>query len=156
MGSDRGESFSLLRPRRKPPGGSRETAFGDVSIRGIALKARREVGSLCVCVKIRAPPKKGWSPFGCCLKQPNRGVPRHAGPCWKKREVKRSFSRLVSGTHLAVGQNQWDPGAPPIVEPSFTRDWDVYWGYGILTHGHVKRIALFIFHRSFSQAPIWV
>ena len=38
-----------------------------------------------------------------------------------------------------MGQNQWyhfGVGAPPIVV-YFSGDWDVHWGYGLLTHGHV-------------------
>ena len=41
--------------------------------------------------------------------------------------------------HVAVGQNQWyhfGVGAPPTLF-YFSGDWDVHWGYGILTHGHV-------------------
>ena len=37
---------------------------------------------------------------------------------------------------LAVGQNQWyhfGVGAPPILV-YFSGDWDVQWGYGLLTH----------------------
>ena len=40
---------------------------------------------------------------------------------------------------MAVGQNQWyhyGVGAPPILV-YFSGDWDVHWGYGILTHGHM-------------------
>ena len=40
---------------------------------------------------------------------------------------------------MAVGQNQWHHfgvGAPPILV-YFSGDWDVHWGYGLLTHGHV-------------------
>ena len=36
-------------------------------------------------------------------------------------------------------QNQWyhfGIGAPPILV-YFTGDWDVHWGYGVLTHGHI-------------------
>ena len=45
---------------------------------------------------------------------------------------------------MAVGQNQWyhfEVGAPPIVV-YFSGDWDVHWGYGILTHGHILRLSL--------------
>ena len=38
---------------------------------------------------------------------------------------------------MAVGQNQWHrfgAGAPPILV-YFSGDWDVHWGYGILTQG---------------------
>ena len=40
---------------------------------------------------------------------------------------------------MAVGQNQWyhfGVGAPPILV-YFSGDWDVHWGYGLFTHGHV-------------------
>ena len=40
---------------------------------------------------------------------------------------------------MAVGQNQWyyfEVGAPPILV-YFSGDWDVHWGYGILTLGHM-------------------
>ena len=40
----------------------------------------------------------------------------------------------------AMAQNQWDPilgfGAPPMLV-LFSGDWDVHWGYGLLTHGHL-------------------
>ena len=38
---------------------------------------------------------------------------------------------------MAVGQNKWyhfEVGAPPILV-YLSGDWDVHWGYGILTHG---------------------
>ena len=40
---------------------------------------------------------------------------------------------------MAVGQHQWYHfwlGAPPSLV-YFSGDWDVHWGYGILTHGHM-------------------
>ena len=43
---------------------------------------------------------------------------------------------------MAVGQNQWyhfGVGALPILVYS-SGDWDVHWGYGILTHGHVAEM----------------
>ena len=42
---------------------------------------------------------------------------------------------------MAVGQNQWyhfGVGAPPILVIYFNGGWDVHWGYGILTQGHVE------------------
>ena len=48
------------------------------------------------------------------------------------------WTRLSS--NLAVGQNQWyhfGIGAQPIFV-YFSGDWDAHWGYGILTHGHLK------------------
>ena len=38
-----------------------------------------------------------------------------------------------------MGQNEWyhfGVGAPPILV-YFSGDWDVHWGHGILTHGHM-------------------
>ena len=38
-----------------------------------------------------------------------------------------------------MGQNHWyhfQVGAPPILVYS-SGDWDVHWGYGFLTHGHI-------------------
>ena len=40
----------------------------------------------------------------------------------------------------AVGQNQWyhfGVGAPPMLV-YFRGDWDVHWGYGLLTHGQIS------------------
>ena len=40
---------------------------------------------------------------------------------------------------MVVGQNQWyhfGVGAPLILV-YFIGDWDVHWGYGLLTHGHI-------------------
>ena len=40
---------------------------------------------------------------------------------------------------MAEGQNQWyhfGIGTPPILV-IFSGDWDVHWGYGLLTHGHI-------------------
>ena len=40
---------------------------------------------------------------------------------------------------MAVGKNQWyhfGVGAPPMLV-YFSGDWDVHWGYGLLTHGHM-------------------
>ena len=45
----------------------------------------------------------------------------------------------LSRIHMAVGQNQWchfGVGAPPILA-YFSGNWDVHWGYKILTHGHI-------------------
>ena len=50
------------------------------------------------------------------------------------------FLSLEGHSHMAVGQNQWyhfGVGAPPILV-YFSGDWDVRWGYGILTHGHTS------------------
>ena len=40
---------------------------------------------------------------------------------------------------MAVGQHEWyhfGVGAPPILV-YFSGDWDVHWGYGVLTHSHI-------------------
>ena len=45
--------------------------------------------------------------------------------------------RGSSALQLAMVQNQWNhfgTGAPPILV-YFSGDWDVHWGYGVLTHG---------------------
>ena len=55
------------------------------------------------------------------------------------RSVGRLVSWLVGPPNMAVGQNQWyhfGIGAQPIFV-YFSEDWDVRWGYGILTHGHM-------------------
>ena len=42
-------------------------------------------------------------------------------------------------------QNQWyhfGIGAPPILI-YFSGDWDVHWGYGVLTHVHLNRLLAF-------------
>ena len=36
--------------------------------------------------------------------------------------------------HMAVGQNQWYHFG---VGAQFSGDWDVHWGYRVLTHGHM-------------------
>ena len=44
------------------------------------------------------------------------------------------------GIHLAAGQNQWyhfGVGAPPILVYFSWDDWDVHWGYRVLTHGQL-------------------
>ena len=42
---------------------------------------------------------------------------------------------------MAVGQNQWYHFGvgefPTHFRTYFSGDWDVHWGYGILTHGHI-------------------
>ena len=47
---------------------------------------------------------------------------------------------MVKGNQdMAVCQNQWyqfGVGTPPI-SVYFSGDWDVHWGYGLLTHGHM-------------------
>ena len=42
---------------------------------------------------------------------------------------------------MAMGRNQWyhfGVGAPPILV-YFSGDWDVHWGYGVLTHGQMEK-----------------
>ena len=60
---------------------------------------------------------------------------------WGDHEAPNWFYSFLSGfdNNMAVGQNQWyhfGIGAPPIVV-YFSGDWDVHWGYGVLTHGHM-------------------
>ena len=43
---------------------------------------------------------------------------------------------------MTVAQNQWyyfGVGVKPILV-YFNGDWDVHWGYGVLTHSHVKTV----------------
>ena len=64
-----------------------------------------------------------------CL--PSSSLAGHAGP----------GSIYCFGHNVAVGQHQWyhfGVGSTPIVV-YFSGDWDVHWGYGLLTHGHVAR-----------------
>ena len=56
---------------------------------------------------------------------------------WRERHVDGSVSHKAVG----VGQYQWDPilvgrRTTPF-RTYFSGDWDVHWGYGILTHGHM-------------------
>ena len=46
-------------------------------------------------------------------------------------------------------------GAPPILV-CFSGDWDVHWGYGILTHGHIARAAchLLVFAERFNYGHL--
>ena len=58
------------------------------------------------------------------------------------RELQRRPDTPKGGLveHMAVGQSQWyhfRVGAPLILV-YFIGDWDVHWGYGILTHGHMS------------------
>ena len=46
--------------------------------------------------------------------------------------------------YMAMVQNQWyffGIGAPPILV-YFSWDWDVHWGYGSLTHGHIALLGV--------------
>ena len=52
-------------------------------------------------------------------------------------------SHVGWGDQMAVGQDQWyhfGVGAPPILV-HFSGDWDVYWGYRLLTHGQMEQPA---------------
>ena len=64
---------------------------------------------------------------------------RRGGPFGDLRRGDQPQHRgAESKIDLAVGQNQWyhfGVGAPPILV-YFSGSWDVYWGYGLLTHGH--------------------
>ena len=41
-----------------------------------------------------------------------------------------AFTRVpILSTYFDLGQNQW--------YHSFSGDWDVHWGYGLLTHGQI-------------------
>ena len=50
-----------------------------------------------------------------------------------------SVNDLMNVLNMAVSQSQWyhfGVGAPPILV-YFGGGWDVHWGHGILTHGHM-------------------
>ena len=54
---------------------------------------------------------------------------------WLETLVTKSLKR-----DMVLGQNQWyhyGVGAPPILV-YFSGDWDVHWGYGLLTHGNIE------------------
>ena len=63
---------------------------------------------------------------------------------------------------MAVGQNQWYNfgavpfwgSAPPILEPMLVGHWDVHWGYGVLTHGHIN-VKQTVFGLLFGQSTRW-
>ena len=48
-------------------------------------------------------------------------------------DIGEAFVRMK----MAMGQHQYQwYGAPPILV-YFSGDWDVHWGYGVLTHSHI-------------------
>ena len=56
---------------------------------------------------------------------------------------------------MAVGQKQWyhfGVDTPPI-SVYFSGDWDVHWGYGLLTHGHMDSIQVCFKQEGASQ--VW-
>ena len=65
-------------------------------------------------------------------------------PCGSSHMAKRVSTQKHTHRNMAVGYNQWyhfGVGAPPILV-HFSGDWDVHWGYGILTHGHISDLPL--------------
>ena len=63
--------------------------------------------------------------------------------CWYLRWEIEPFQCILAWCRISsinsMGQNQWyhfGAGAPLILV-YFNADWDVHWGYGILTHGHM-------------------
>ena len=49
--------------------------------------------------------------------------------------------RRTSAFHMAVGKTNGSNlvgGVTTHFSRSFSGDWDVHWGYGLLTHGHIK------------------
>ena len=65
--------------------------------------------------------------------------PKPAEPKWVQHVLFTLLSKACQ-QHVAVGQNRWyhfGVGAPLILV-YFSGDWDVHWGYGSLTHGHVS------------------
>ena len=60
---------------------------------------------------------------------------------------------VVPSTSVVSPQNQWyhfGIGAPPVLV-YFSGDWDVHWGYGILTHGH----KIFSWHLAVASGWEW-
>ena len=53
------------------------------------------------------------------------------------------FGKAQAGALYVCGcgskpvESHFGVGAPPVLV-YFSGDWDVHWGYGIFTHGHVK------------------
>ena len=79
---------------------------------------------------------------------PQRGCHVWPGASWFSgpRYTGRVNNYSLAASHMAVGQKQWyhfGVGAPPILV-YFTGDWDVHWGYGILTHGHMRKSKHFL------------
>ena len=93
------------------------------------------------------------------------GVSQNRGPMFggfqgkPKDHQPPGCSPSLRNTHMEVGQNQWYHvwvGAPPILV-YFGWDWDVHWGYGILTHGHMSRLEhwqLLLPHTLVAHLPI--
>ena len=56
---------------------------------------------------------------------------------WVNKVAFGSPTGNMSRKGMAVGQNHFGVGAPPILV-HFSGDWDVHWGHGLLAHGHMK------------------
>ena len=66
--------------------------------------------------------------------------------CWSRHRPRPEFGGVGNPDPDACGcQNRfgipcWVGAAPILVY--FRGDWDVHWGYGLLTHGHMKQILI--------------
>ena len=76
----------------------------------------------------------GKAPADPTARRPNSGAGRspHGQPVKWGAQVSLTCFGSKPMVHFEVG-------APPILV-CFSGDWDVHWGYGILTHGHVSKI----------------
>ena len=80
------------------------------------------------------PPAVGTPVWRCLMPQPRRA--RANSDVWLGQHY--GVWSMWEG-HLAVDQNQWyhfGVGAQPMLV-YFSGDWDVHWGCGISTHGHM-------------------
>ena len=55
-----------------------------------------------------------------------------------------SMVDLLAMCHMAVGQHQYCHFGAAILH-NFSWDWDVHWGYGVLTHGHINKQGVLMF-----------
>ena len=118
--------------------------------------------AVCLLVSLETNLKKDKNnkkpePRGCpqgapltVLTQPTLRVDRGSGPDPDQPQLRPydtvggpgSQSAMQKKTVVGVSQSQWhhfgwQVSLPPILEPFFSGDWDVHWGYGLLTHGHM-------------------
>ena len=79
------------------------------------------------------------SPFG-CTQEPFASIWLHSGTV---RFAAGAGMALTSEIGRAVGQNQWYHfGVGALTLVYFSGDWDVHWGYGLLTHDHIGRLTI--------------
>ena len=82
---------------------------------------------------------KGWLGTEQASRQVSKPVKAHKihSPTPKNPDKTRaSPGKCASDFHMAVGWHHFGVGAAPILV-YFSGDWDVHWGSGLLTHGHI-------------------